>query len=79
MGRELGDAGPATVGFFSGSFSGAPTPGFSTPASPTEVDHGLLRIPGACYVAVNDLEKQRPEGVDDNGDLVLRYLHKGHN
>jgi len=55
-------------------------PGFSTsPASPTEVDHGLLRIPGACYVAVNDLEKQRPEGVDDNGDLVLRYLHMGHN
>jgi hypothetical protein len=37
----------------------------------------ILRIPGACYVAVNDLEKQRPEGVD--GDLVLRYLHKGHN
>ena len=57
-----------------------PCPGISTsPASPTEVDHGLLRIPGACYVAVNDLEKQRPEGVDDNGDLVLRYLHMGHN
>lgn len=39
----------------------------------------ILRIPGACYVAVNALEKQRPEGVYDNGDLVLRYLHKGHN
>jgi hypothetical protein len=39
----------------------------------------ILRIPGACYVAVNDLEKQRPEGVYDNGDLVLRYLQKGHN
>lgn len=39
----------------------------------------ILRIPGACYVAVNDLEKQRPEGVDDNGDLFLRYLQKGHN
>lgn len=39
----------------------------------------ILRIPGARYVAVNDLEKQRPEGVYDNGDLVLRYLQKGHN
>jgi len=77
MGRELGDAGPATVGFFSGSYSGAPTPGFSSPASPTEVDHGLLRIPGACYVAVNDLEKQRPEGVDDNGDLVFEVSPQG--
>jgi len=54
------------------------TPGFSTPASPTEVDHGLLRIPGACYVAVND-RKAEARGCLDIGALVLRYLHMGHN
>ena len=35
MGRELGDAGPATVGFFSGTVTPEPSPGFSSPASPT--------------------------------------------
>lgn len=37
----------------------------------------ILRIPGACYVAVNNLEKQRPEGVDDNGDLVFEVSPQG--
>ena len=53
--------------------------GFLHLLHPLRLIMDLLRIPGACYVAVNDLEKQRPEGVNDNGDLVLRYLHKGHN
>jgi len=83
MGRELGDAGPAIVGFYHFFLTPAvtpdhSTPGFSTPASPAEVDHGFLRIPGACYVAV-DNRKAEAERDLDNGALVLRYLHMGHN
>ena len=76
-------AGPAIVGFYHFFLTPAvtpddSTPGFSTPASPAEVDHGFLRIPGACYVAV-DNRKAEAERDLDNGALVLRYLHMGHN
>jgi len=75
-------AGPAIVGFYHFLTPAVTpedsTPGFSTPASPAEVDHGFLRIPGACYVAV-DNRKAEAERDLDNGALVLRYLHMGHN
>lgn len=73
MGRELGDAGPAIVGFYHFFLTPA-----VTPVLPAEVDHGFLRIPGACYVAV-DNRKAEAERDLDNGALVLRYLHMGHN
>ena len=76
-------AGPAIVGFYHFFLTPAvtpddSTPGFSTPASPAEVDHGFLRIPGACYVAVDNRKAEAARDLD-NGALVLRYLHMGHN
>jgi hypothetical protein len=82
MGRELGSSRPShrwvlPLLLNSGCHTG-PTPGFSTPASPAEVDHGFLRIPGACYVAVDNRKAEAARDLD-NGALVLRYLHMGHN
>ena len=83
MGRELGAAGPAIVGFYHFFLTPAVTPedlplGFLHLLHPPEVDHGFLRIPGACYVAV-DNRKAEAERDLDNGALVLRYLHMGLN
>ena len=57
MGRELGDAGPATVGFY--HF-------FTTESLPvhlTEVDQDFLKISWACKMLQWTIEKQRLEGM----------------
>ena len=47
MGRELGAAGPAIVGFYH-FLTTSPYSEFSTPAQLTEVDQDFLRISWAC-------------------------------
>ena len=57
MGRELGAAGPATVGFCH-FFTAA-----SLPVQLTEVDQDFLKISWACKMLQWTIEKQRLEGM----------------